>query len=237
MKTDKYQRRFYRDWANTKDLCLAHIINKETDLQILTNKPIDKNFLKERVQAYRWAIENYIIKDKRFLTTLKPLAVELNAAPIVKEMAACAKKADVGPMAAVAGAVAGYLGKDLLRTGYKDVIIENGGDIFLKTTQARVIGIYAGRSKLWNKLGIKVKPKDTPMGICTSSGTIGHSLSFGSADSVIILSKNASLADAVATATANRINSKNDLQKAAQTLFDLPIHRVCIVKMKNRMEE
>ena len=71
-----------------------------------------------------------------------------------------------------------------------------------------------GRSKLWNNLQLVIKPKDTPLGICTSSGTIGHSLSFGSADSVVILSKSTSLADAVATATANRVNSKEDLQRA-----------------------
>jgi ApbE superfamily uncharacterized protein (UPF0280 family) len=214
MKSDKYQRRFYRDWAKQRDLHLTHIIDRETDLQILTNKRIDKDFLKERIRHYRWDIENYIDKDRRFLTALKPTEVELNAPAIVKEMAQAAKKANVGPMAAVAGAVAEFLGRDLLKRGYRDVIVENGGDIFLKTTKTRRIGIYAGKSKLWNKLKLKIKPKDTPMGICTSSGTIGHSLSFGCADSVIILSKIASLADAAATATANRINSKEDLQGA-----------------------
>ncbi len=214
MKTEKYQRRFYRDWVTAKDLHLARIIDRETDLQILTNRKIDESFLKERMHEYRWAIENYITKDKRFLTALKPLAVELDAAPIVKEMSECAGKANVGPMAAVAGAIAQFLGRDLLKKGYKDVIVENGGDIFLKTTKTRLVKIYAGRSKIWNELKLKIKPADTPLGICTSSGTIGHSLSFGLAESVIILSKNACLADAVATATANRVKSKKDLQKA-----------------------
>lgn len=214
MKTDKYQPRFYRDWVNTEDLYLTRIVDKETDLQILTNKKIDRDFVKERVQEYRFAIENYIAKDRRFLTALKPLAVELNASPIIQEMSIAAQKANVGPMASVAGAIAQFLGKDLLKKGHKDVIVENGGDIYLKTTKTRLIGIYAGRGKLWNKLKLKIKPIDTPLGICTSSGTIGHSLSFGSADSVIILSKNACLADSMATATANLVKSKQDLQKA-----------------------
>ena len=214
MKSDKYQRRFYRDWVKAKDLYLTHIQEKDTDLQILTNKPIDKDFVKERVRLYRWAIENYIAKDRRFLTALKPITVELNAPLIVKEMARCTKKVNIGPMAGVAGAIAGFLGRDLLRKGYKDVIIENGGDIFLKTTKRRLIGIYTGRSKLWNRLSLKIKPSDTPSGICTSSGTIGHSLSFGLADSVIILSKNACLADAVATATGNLVKSRQDLKTA-----------------------
>ena len=214
MKTERYEPRFYRDWVNAKDLHILRIADKETDLQILANKKIDRDFVKQRMQEYRFAIENYISRDRRFLTALKPLAVELNASAIIQEMSKAAQKANVGPMAAVAGAIAQFLGKDLLSKGYKDVIVENGGDIFLKTTKTRLIGLYAGRGKLWNKLKLKIKPSDTPLGICTSSGTIGHSLSFGSADSVIILSPNACLADAVATAVANLVKTKQDLQRS-----------------------
>jgi ApbE superfamily uncharacterized protein (UPF0280 family) len=131
-------------------------------------------------------------------------------------MAEQSKVANVGPMSTVAGAVARFLGWDLIKEGYKDVIIENGGDIFIKSRKARRVGVYVGRSKLWNNLQLLIKPKDTPIGICTSSGTIGHSLSFGCADSVVIISKNTALADAVATATANRIQSKDDLSKALE---------------------
>ena len=214
MKTNKYQRRFYRDWVKAKDLYLAHIIDRETDLYILADKPVDKNFVKKKVREYRFAIENYISKERRFLTALKPIEVELNAPLIVKVMSKAAKLANVGPMAAVAGAIAQFLGRDLLRKNYRDVLIENGGDIFLATRKTRAIGIYVGKSKLWQGLSLKIKSKSTPIGICTSSGTIGHSLSFGLADSVVILSRNTILADAVATATANRVNSKQDLQKA-----------------------
>jgi len=214
MKTSKYQRRFYRDWVKDKSLYVTQVIAKETDIRITTNKAADKAFVEERIRSYRWDIERYIDKDHRFLTSLKPLPVELNASLIIKEMAAESGKAGVGPMSTVSGAICEFLGRDLLKKGYKDVIIENGGDIFLKTRKTRLIGIYSGRSKLWDNLCLKVKPKDTPLGICTSSGTIGHSLSFGQADSVVILSKSTSLADAVATATCNRVNSKQDLQKA-----------------------
>lgn len=214
MKTSKYQRRFYRDWVKAKDLVLTNITAKETDLQVLTNKPLDKSFIEDRIRAFRWDIENYIDRDRRFLTALKPLAVELSAPEIVKEMAAQSKKANVGPMASVAGAIAEFLGRDLLKKGCKEVIIENGGDIFIKTRKVRAIGIYAGRSRLFSKLKLQIRPKDTPLGICTSSGTIGHSLSFGCADSVVVLSRSAILADAVATATANLVQKKSDLQKA-----------------------
>ena len=214
MKTDKYQKRSYRDWIIYKDLYLARIAIKETDLQILTDRLIDKDFVEERLRLYRQDIEGYITKDRRFLTSLKPVEPEFKTKPIVKEMSRAAKKANVGPMAAVAGAIAQFLGRDLLRKGYKDVIIENGGDIFLKTRKTCKVGIYGGRSKLWKGLRLKIKPQDTPLGICTSSGTVGHSLSFGLADAAVIIAKQPSLADAVATATANRVRSKKDLSKA-----------------------
>lgn len=214
MKSSRYMKRFYRDWARAKDLHSLHVVAKETDLQIFTNKPVEAKFIEERIRVYRWEIENYINKDHRFLTALKPIAVELNASAIVKDMAEQSRKANVGPMSTVAGAISEFLGKDLLKAGYKEVIVENGGDIFLKSRHLRKVGVYVGRSKMWNKLQLEIKPKDTPLGICTSSGTIGHSLSFGCADSVVIISKSTSLADSVATATANRINSKDDLQRA-----------------------
>jgi len=214
MKSLKYQRRFYRDWVRAKDLHLTQIIAKETDLQIFTNKPVETKFIEERIRAYRWDIENYIEKDHRFLTALKPISIELKAPAIIREMSQQSKKVNVGPMASVAGAIAEFIGRDLIKQGYRDVIVENGGDIFLKTSKVRAIGIYAGRSRLLSKLCLKIRPKDTPVGICTSSGTIGHSLSFGCADSVVIISSNTTLADAVATATANLVKVKTDLQKA-----------------------
>jgi ApbE superfamily uncharacterized protein (UPF0280 family) len=216
MKTDKYQKRFYRDWIKAKDLHLTRITVKETDLQILTDKPVSPDYLSKRVGLYRSQIEVYISRDRRFLTSLKPIEVELNAKPIIKEMAKAAKKANVGPMAAVAGAVAQFLGRDLLKKGYKDVLIENGGDIFLVSRKTRNVGIYTGKSRVSHKLYLKICPEDAPIGICTSSGTMGHSLSFGCADSVTILSKNTSLADAVATACANLVQSREDLQKAVE---------------------
>lgn len=214
MKTSKFQRRFYRDWIKEKGLHITQIIANETDIRVTTNKKVDKDFIVDKIRLCRMDIEKYINKDHRFMTALKPLTVESDAPLIIRVMAEEARKANVGPMATVAGAISESLGRDLLKQGYKDVIVENGGDIFIKTRKTRLIGIYSGRSKLWDNLCLKVKPKETPLGICTSSGTIGHSLSFGSADSVVILSKSVSLADAVAAATCNRIKSKQDLTSA-----------------------
>lgn len=235
MKTDKYQRRFYRDWIKPEGLCLTSIAVKETDLQILTNRPVEKNFLIERINKYRFDIENYISKDKRFLTSLKPIEVELGAPLIVKEMSRAAKLSEVGPMAAVAGGVAQLLGEDLLKSGLSEVIIENGGDIFLKALKKRKIEIYSGGSSLWKGLSISINPKDTPIGICTSSGKIGHSLSFGCADSVTILAKDAFLADAVATATCNRVKCKKDLMPALNFARSIKGSSGAIIIYKNNI--
>jgi len=216
MKTDKFQRRFYRDQVSAKDLFKLTVSVKETDVTILSNKPIDKDCAVKQITFYRNQIESYIDKDRRFLVSLKPLAVELNAPPIVKKMAAAARSAGVGPMAAVAGAIAECLGREFLRQGFKDIIIENGGDIFLKLSRPCKVSIYTGRSKLWKGLGIKILPQKRPVGICTSSSTIGHSLSFGRADSAVILAKDAALADAVATATCNRVQDKKSLAPALE---------------------
>jgi uncharacterized protein len=214
MKSDKYQKRFYREWVKAEGLCKAEVTVRQTDLHILTDKPVDLGFIEEKVLYYRRQIESYIQKDRRFLASLTPLAVEMQSPAIVRDMSRVAFRANVGPMAAVAGAIAKFLGRCLLRRGYRDVIIENGGDIFLKTTQPRLLGIYAGSSPVSAKLFLKIKPQNRSIGICASSGTVGHSLSFGCADSVVILATDASLADAVATAAGNRVHAKEDLPAA-----------------------
>jgi len=125
------------------------------------------------------------------------------------------QKANVGPFAAVAGMVAEYVGEQL-KVQSKDVFVENGGDIFIDSISDRVVGIYAGDSPLTGKINILLKKERFPIGVCTSSGTVGPSLSFGKADAVVVISKNTALADALATATCNRIKEKSDVQNAIE---------------------
>ena len=131
------------------------------------------------------------------------------------DMIDAGQKADVGPMAAVAGAIAEYLGRELLEFS-PEVIVENGGDIFLKTLKNRIIGIFAGESAFTGKLGLEVYPKDTPLGICTSSGTVGHSLSYGKADAVVVTSDSTILADAATTAICNKVSNSDDIDRAIE---------------------
>jgi ApbE superfamily uncharacterized protein (UPF0280 family) len=117
-------------------------------------------------------------------------------------------------MAAVAGAIAEQVGAELCPLS-REVIVENGGDIFMKTRKARAIGVYAGDSSPFTgRIALEIPPAETPLGICTSSGTVGHSLSFGCSDACIVVSRSASLADAAATAIGNRIQRSADISPA-----------------------
>ncbi|HOJ09332.1 MAG TPA: UPF0280 family protein [Clostridiales bacterium] len=165
------------------------------------------------VRKYRQYIEDYIRIHPEFLTSLEPIIPKSGAAIIVNRMCEAAMKAGVGPMAAVAGAIGQMVGQELLKY-YEEVIIENGGDIFIKTNSVRKVGVYAGKSPLSEKIAIKIQPHHTPAGVCTSSGTVGHSLSFGKADAAVIISRDAFLADAAATAVCNRVKCPADIEKA-----------------------
>jgi ApbE superfamily uncharacterized protein (UPF0280 family) len=204
-----YQPRIYRHWVRETDLISYSASIMETDLCILTVSNLKTNALKS-IKRHRNSLEQYIESHPLFLTSLEPIPVAQDAPVIVKDMAKAAEAVGVGPMAAVAGAIAEAVGKDL-QADSAEVIVENGGDIFLKSNKRRLIGIYAGSSPFTGKIALEVDPHDTSLGICTSSKTVGHSLSFGEADAVIVLSQSTSLADAAATAIGNRVKTNEDI--------------------------
>lgn len=213
-KSKGYQERFYRKWVRSADLVTQEIIVKETDIFISAEKAIS-DLAEGSVKRYRKDIEGYIKKHPEFKTSLAPLDLSLPAPDIVKDMVETSRLAGVGPMASVAGAIAEFVGKELL-SHTKQIIVENGGDIFIASAAERIVAIFAGDSPLTGKLSVRIKPEDTPLGICTSSGTVGHSLSFGKADACVIISKSVSLADAVATAACNRVKKKEDIKPALE---------------------
>jgi hypothetical protein len=112
--------------------------------------------------------------------------------------------------------MAEFAGVELLEFS-PEIIFENGGDIFLKINHKRVVGIYAGNSPLSGKIGMEIEPHETPLGICTSSGTVGHSMSYGNADAVVAVAGSAALADAAATAICNMVNKPSDINPALES--------------------
>ena len=206
-----YVERNYRNRVKISDLNTYHISIKETDLWISALKNL-KPETEHIVHDLRFKLENYIQTHPEFLTALEPCPDDPYAPVIVRDMISCSKKAGVGPMASVAGAMAQYIAYGL-EEFTDQVIIENGGDIFMKVKRGVTVSIFAGISPLSDKIGIVIPEKMMPLGVCSSSGKIGHSLSMGNSDIVCILSKSAVLADAAATALGNRIKTKKDLRK------------------------
>jgi ApbE superfamily uncharacterized protein (UPF0280 family) len=200
----QYNKRTYRHAVQAGDQVSTLVSVKETDLHILAARNVTEETY-HLVHRYRNQLESYIASHPDFLTALIPLEQDPLAPPIVKDMLRAAATADVGPMAAVAGAIAEYVGRDLLHLGLDEVMVENGGDIFLKRNRDCVAAIFAGRSPLNQKVGVRITTNLMPAGLCTSSGTVGHSLSLGKADSVTVLAPSALLADAAATKLGNEV--------------------------------
>ena len=207
-----HQERTYRNQLYHDGLSSFRTIVKETDLFIQASKNLDVQ-AKESILQHRGYIESFIQEHPDFSTSLVPLKILGPAPNIVADMLDASHRSGVGPMSAVAGAIADYVGRDLLHFS-KEIIVENGGDIFIQTQQPVNIAIFANRSPLSMHIGLEIDCCDGPMAVCTSSGTVGHSISFGKADAVTVVSKSCALADAAATAIANRVHQKEDIQKA-----------------------
>ena len=208
-----YERRTYRNQVHSVQAQASfRVVVKETDLYIRAEKDL-ADAARESILYHRGLLETYIRHHAGFAETLAPWDVRGPSPHIVREMANAGQQAGVGPMAAVAGAIAECVGKDLL-DHTRDVIVENGGDLFIKSCQPVIIGIFANKSPLSLRIGLRVDACRKPMAVCTSSGTVGHSLSLGSADAVCILSASCPLADAAATAVGNNVQTAGDIQKA-----------------------
>lgn len=212
-------KRFYRRNTEGARLKSFTVKVKETDLWIAVSSSSYYQELPEETEQLVWQkrqiIETYLEQNPVFGETLEPILLQSAAPDLCRRMVRAGNLAGVGPMAAVAGAIAEETGKFLLKKS-DEVIIENGGDIFLKLVQPIKVGFYAGNSPLSGKLALRVEPAQTPLGICTSSGTVGPSYSEGRADAAIVVSGSCVLADAAATAMGNKVMCENDLQSALE---------------------
>jgi hypothetical protein len=210
-------RRFYRD-SHRGRLKGFHLAVEETDLWIGVEKQEPEgameSAMREFLAALRGQLQEYIRKDPAFFTSLIP--VPFGEGPeVARRMAVAAQKAGVGPMAAVAGTFSQMAGEYLEgRFLCRELALENGGDIFLVNTAPMTISVFAGQSPLSNRVGLEIPPGR--WGICTSSATVGHSLSFGRADAVTIVATDASVADAFATKWCNCIKLAEDLEKVVK---------------------
>lgn len=161
----------------------------------------------------------YISYNPIFYSSLAPVIVQENAPSIVHKMVNASRIANVGPMATVAGAFAQHTGRLLKKEfGLDEVVVENGGDIYLNVQNEVVLSVFAGQSPLSEKVGVRIPAAFGELGICTSSGTVGHSLCLGKPDAAVVACRSAILADAYATNVANKIQTPEDIEPVLEKL-------------------
>jgi uncharacterized protein len=207
-----YEIREYRRDLAIKGLISYEVKYDTTDLLVISDTDRSAMILEE-VKRLRGEILDYAKRDPFFLGSLVPVKEKENAPLIVKRMIDASARVSVGPMASVAGGIAELIGCKVLET-CRQAVIENGGDIFMMLDHDAVFSIFAGAKSPYAGLKIRINKKYMPIGICTSSGRIGPSLSFGDADAACILAHDVFLSDACATKAANLVRNDTDIGRA-----------------------
>jgi ApbE superfamily uncharacterized protein (UPF0280 family) len=211
----------------------THYQDKETIVTLLCKSEFISAGM-EALRSVRIELEDYIAADPVFAKTHAPHDPMPDASDLVRQMCSATRLAGVGPMASVAGAFASKALEQMIRSGAKEGVVDNGGDIALTIREPILMGIYAGKSSIRN-LAFQIEPRDSILGICTSSGTVGHSFSYGIADAAVVISGNVILADAAATALGNRIHSSSDLESCFDFLKPITEIEGALVILDDRM--
>ncbi|SHF40578.1 hypothetical protein SAMN05444274_105100 [Mariniphaga anaerophila] len=223
----KYEQRFYRNKFNSQRFRGFQVSHRETDLWIGVDPDSFENEMEEvvrrKIVELRQKLDVYIESEPQFAKSLIPYN-SVNAAPAeAKEMAQAAARAGIGPMGSVAGLFSREAGRAILENfSVKELVIENGGDIFALLKKELVLSVFAGSSPLSEKIGIVIPAGIGEVGICTSAGTVGPSFSFGKADAVAVICRDVLLADALATALGNEVKSPEDVEKVIGRAEEFP---------------
>jgi ApbE superfamily uncharacterized protein (UPF0280 family) len=207
-----YQERFYRTLVTPAGLERFEVKIRESDLLVFAGRNLGALAYRALAEA-RGEIERHIERDGEFARTLSPHAVSESAPQVVRDMSEAASEWGVGPMASVAGAIAEYVARALLRES-GSVIVENGGDIFFSLGRKATLRLYAGEeSPFTDRVLFELPESPEGLAVCTSSARVGHSLSFGSADAVVAVAGSGAYTDAAATAIANRVSCPGDVAR------------------------
>ena len=194
-----------------------HFQLKETIVTIKADETSHIEAAKDAIRFHRAELEKYIQVDPYFQVTLEPYECPDDSPEIVKRLVKAGNTMGIGPMSAVAGTVASLAVEAMVDDGASYAIVDNGGDIAIINDRPVLIGIYAGQSSI-KDLAFSIEPSDRISGVCTSSGTVGPSISFGVADAAIVFSDDVSLADSAATALGNATDIGPD---SIETALDL----------------
>lgn len=198
-----------REMVSSEGLIRFSVRQQESNLIVLCRR-----HLREEAEAAlmiaRSIIERYIFKVPEFRSCFTPMLVDPNASPLIISMMNAASRTGVGPMAAVAGAIAEFVGEQLLSLA-REVIVQNGRDIYIASIGSRIVRVYSDSPQFKDYIKIKIPEGFSPIGVCTSSGGRSRALNYGNTDAVTVLSKSTALADAAATAISNRITSEDEI--------------------------
>ncbi len=205
---------------------------KETNATIKTSSPRHIDIGVGSLLRNRRQLESFLQRDRSFLEAMSPVDVEEDSPEVVLRMCTAAKKFGVGPMASVAGALADLCLEDMLAKGARFGMVENGGEIAVDGIKDLLVSIYAGQSPLSNRIGLQLTTTDLPIGIGTSSATVGHAKSLGEGDAAVAICENACLADAAATALGNKVSGSDfeeSVRRALEVVDEFPDLRAAIV--------
>jgi ApbE superfamily uncharacterized protein (UPF0280 family) len=205
--------------------------HKRAHYRISCSPPKHAERVMATIKTQRGLLEAYACRQPEFLPALTPLALLPEAPEIVRRMHAASGLTGVGPMAAVAGAIAELAVRAALAAGAREAIVDNGGDMFAASDSELIIGLFAGSRSPLAGLAFRIPPGQLPLAVCSSSGKMGHSLSFGDCDLATVTSRDAALADAAATLACNLVRRPDDIDAALQRVAAIPgVEGVLIVK-------
>lgn len=229
----KHRERFYRDFDSSGRWKSFRVRVETTDLYIRADRDLSEA-AEALIRKYRGLIRSHIETQGEFLTSFSPVQRIPGIPAIIDAMYRASEAAEVGPMASVAGAVAEHVGREL-RESCREIIIENGGDIWLTLREPAVISVYTGNHYFPGNMGVLINPEMTPCGVCTSSGRIGPSISLGVADAATVMAPCAALADAAATAAGNEVKTENDVEKGVARAMEIGSVSGALVICRDRM--
>lgn len=212
--TSSYTPRSYRNTTGQAGEKSFQVMLEESDLWIscLKNTPADlPGQILACLAEVRAVLKGWISLHPDFATSLVPLPPSPEAPQIIQNMLRAAADMQVGPMAAVAGVVAEAVCRRFMHVS-PEFLVENGGDIFISSSMERRVALLSDPENS-SMIGLKFSADMFPLAVCSSSSTIGHSLSFGKGELVTVISKDAALADAAATSLCNRLQGPDDIKK------------------------
>jgi len=165
----------------------------------------------EAMKDARRQVQREISANQYFLTSLEPVDCSPTAGPVPRGMCDAARLAGVGPMAAVAGAIAHAALDAMIRQGCEHGWVDNGGDVALVLREPITLEVFS-EPLAEETVALELEPAGRVMSVCSSSGRLGSSISLGDSDVALAIAESGCLADALATAVGNRVRDRDSLR-------------------------